>query len=122
MTKCSKNGKFTKRENSWLTKIIFSGFLNWILGHLQSPDDENEIAIREIFIRAIQKLSYLDQQTTAGGPNSKLTSGKISFIFHYFFVNSIFTKKSPFFFNFDCFSNYFDQNYAFLYFFIDSNQ
>ena len=101
MTKYYKNVKFTKRENSRLTKNIFSGFLNWILGHLQSSDDENKIAIREISIRAIQKLSDLDQQTIVGGPNFNLTNGKISFIFHYFFVHSIFAKISPFFFNFD---------------------
>ena len=62
-------------------KKHFSGFLNWILGHLQSSDDENKIAIREISIRAIQKLSYLDQQTIVGGPNFNLTNGKISFAF-----------------------------------------
>ena len=101
MSNCCKNAKFTKRENSRLTKNIFSGFLNWILGHLQSSDDENKIAIREISIRAIQKLSDLDQQTIVGGPNFNLTNGKISFIFHYFFVHSIFAKISPFFFNFD---------------------
>ena len=101
MTKCHKNAKFTKRENSRLTKNIFSGFLNWILGHPQSSDDENKIAIREISIRAIQKLSDLDQQTIVGGPNFNLTNGKCSFIFPYFFVHSIFAKKSPFFFNFD---------------------
>ncbi len=60
MTKCRKNAKITKRKNSRLTKNIFSGFLNWIFGHLQSSDDENKIAIREISIRAIQKLSDLD--------------------------------------------------------------
>ena len=81
MTKCCKNAKFTKRENSRLTKNIFSGFLNWILGHLQSSDDENKIAIREISIRAIQKLSHLDQQTFVDGPNYNLTNGKISFVF-----------------------------------------
>ena len=96
MTKCCKNAKFTKRENSRLTKNIFSGFLNWILGHLQSSDDENKIAIREISIRAIQKLSYCDQQTIVGGPNFNLTNGTFSFIFHYFFVHSIFAKISPF--------------------------
>ena len=101
MTKCRKNAKFTKRENSRLTKNIFSGFLNWILGHLQSSDDENKIAIREISIRAIQKLSDLDQQTIVGGPNFNLTNVKKLFIFPYFFVNSIFTKISPFFFIFD---------------------
>ena len=116
MSNCCKNAKFTKRENSRLTKNIFSGFLNWILGHLQSSDDENKIAIGEISIRAIQKLSYLDQQTIVGGPNFNLTNGKISFIFHYFFVHSIFAKISPFFFNFDWFPNYFDQNYAFFHF------
>ena len=81
MTKCRKNAKFTKLENSRLTKNIFSGFLNWILSHLQSSDDENKIAIREISIRAIQKLSYLDQQRIVGGPNFNLTNGKISFFF-----------------------------------------
>ena len=81
ITKCYKNVKFTKRENSRLTKNIFSGFLNWILGHLQSSDDENKIAIREISIRAIQKLSDLDQQTIVDGPNFNLTNGKISFAF-----------------------------------------
>ena len=101
MTKCRKNAKFTERENSRLTKNIFSGFLNWILSHSQSSDDENKIAIKEIFIRAIQKLSYFDQQTIVSGPNFNLTNGKISFIFHYFFVHSIFAKISPFFFNFD---------------------
>ena len=116
MTKCCKNAKFTKRENSRLTKNIFSGFLNWILGHLQSSDDENKIAIREISIRAIQKLSYCDQQTIVDGPNFNLTNGKISFIFHYFFVHSVFAKISPFFFNFDWFPNYFDQNHAFFHF------
>ena len=85
MTKCSKNAKFTKRENSRLTKNIFSGFLNWILGHLQSSDDENKIASREISIRAIQKLSYLDQQTIVDGPNFNLTNGKISYVFRLFF-------------------------------------
>ena len=84
MTKCRKNAKFTKRENSRLTKNIFSGFLNWILGHLQSSDDENKIAIREISIRAIQKLSDLDQQTIVDGPNFNLTNGEIFFIFHHF--------------------------------------
>ena len=43
ITKCDKNAKFTKRENSRLTKNIFSGFLNWILGHLQSSDDETKM-------------------------------------------------------------------------------
>ena len=93
MTKCYKNTKFTKRENSRLTKNIFSCLLNWILGHLQSSDDANKIAIREISIRAIQKLSDLDQQTIAGGPNFNLTNGKISFIFHYFFCSFHFYKN-----------------------------
>ena len=99
-----------------LQKTFFSGFLNWILGHLQSSADENKIAIGEISIRAIQKLSDLDQQTIVGGPNFNLTNGKISFIFHYFFVHSIFAKNSSSFFNFDYFSNYFDQNYGFFHF------
>ena len=81
MSKCRKSAKFTKRENSRLTKNMFSVFLNWILGHLQSSDDENKIAIREISIRAIQKLSYCDQQTIVSGPNFNLTNGKISFAF-----------------------------------------
>ena len=81
MTKCRKNAKFTKRENSRLTKNIFSGFLNWILGHLQSSDDENKISIREISIRAIQKPSYLDQQTIVGGPHFNLTNGNFSIFF-----------------------------------------
>ena len=68
-----------------LQKTFFSGFSNWILGHLQSSDDENKIAIREISIRAIQKLSYLDQQTIVGGPNFNLTNGKISYVFRLFF-------------------------------------
>ena len=81
MTKCCRNAKFTKHENSQLTKNIFAIFLNWILGHLQSSNDENKIAIREISIRAIQKLSYLDQQTIADGQNFNLTNGKISSVF-----------------------------------------
>ena len=101
MTKYYKNVKFTKRENSRLTKNIFSGFLNWILGHLQSSDDEYKIAIRKISIRAIQKLSYFDQQTIVGGPNFILTNGKNSCVFAHFFVHSICTKKSSFCFNFD---------------------
>ena len=116
MTKCCKNAKFTKRENSRLTKNIFSGFLNWILGHLQSSDDENKIAIREISIRAIQKLSYFDQQTIVGGPNLNLTNGDIPIIFLDFLVQIIFQIISSFCLNFDCFSNYFNQNHAFLYF------
>ena len=91
------------------------------MGHLQSSDDENKIAIREISIRAIQKLSYLDQQTIVGGPNFNLTSGKISFLFPYF-VFIPFLQKKKVFFNFDGFSNYFDQNHSFLILFIDSNQ
>ena len=67
--------------------------------------DKNKIAIREISIRAIQKLSDLDQQTIVGGPHFNLTNGDISFIFHYFFVHSIFARISPFFFNFDLFPN-----------------
>ena len=97
ITKCRKNAKFTKRENSRLTKNIFSGFLNWILGHLQSSDDENKIAIREISIRAIQKLSDLDQQTIVDGPNFNLTNGKFFIIFLYFMVHSIFAKMSTIF-------------------------
>ena len=118
MTKCRKNAKFTKRENSRLTKNIFSGFLNWILGHLQSSDDENKIAIREISIRAIQKLSYCDQQTIVDGPNFNLTNGKISYIFSLFFRSFHFCKKIPFCYKFALFSNYFHQKNAFLYFFI----
>ena len=99
MTKCCKNTKFTKRGNSRLTKNIFSGFLNWILGHLQSSDDENKIAIGEISIRAIQKLSYLDQQTIVDGPNFNLTNGKISF-FSLFFRSFHFCKKKNIFLQF----------------------
>ena len=93
ITKCRKNAKFTKRENSRLTKNIFSCFLNWILGHLQSSDDENKIAIREISIRAIQKLSDLDQQTIVGGPNFNLTNGQISIIFSFFFCKNHFSNN-----------------------------
>ena len=93
MTKCYKNVKFTKRENSRLTKNIFSGFLNWILGHLQSSDDENKIAIRKIPIRSIQKLSYLDQQTIVGGPHFNLTNGEISVIFPVFFCKIHFSNN-----------------------------
>ena len=108
-------GKSTNK-NLYSEKTFFSYLMNWDLGHLQSSVDENKIAIGEISIRAIRKLSYFDQQTIVDGPNFNLTNGKIFFIFHYFFVNSIFTKISPFFFNFDCFSNYFDQNYAVFHF------
>ena len=52
-----------------------------ILGHLQSSADESKIAIGKISIRAIQKLSYFDQQTIVGGPNFNLTNGEISIIF-----------------------------------------
>ena len=117
MGKYCKKNKIHKTWKITAYKIyIFSCWLNWILGHLQSSDDENKIAIREISIRAIQKLSYLDQQTIVDGPNFNLTNGKISFIFHYFFVHSIFAKISPFFFNFDWFPNYFDQNHVFFHF------
>jgi hypothetical protein len=78
-----------------------SGFLNWILGQLQSSVDENKIAIRQISIRAIQKLSDLDQQTIVDGPNFNLTNGEIFFVFPSFFSHSIFAKISPFCFNFD---------------------
>ena len=103
MTKCSKNAKFTKRENSRLTKNIFCGFLNWILGHLQSSADHNKIVIGKISIRAIQKPSYCDQQTIVDGPNFNLTNGEIFFIFPSFFVHSIFAKSSPFFLRKTCF-------------------
>ena len=116
MTKCCRNAKFTKRENSRLAKNIFSGFLNWILGHLQSSDDDNKIAIREISIRAIQKLSCCDQQTIVGGPHFNLTNGEISIIFPYFFVKFIFQIISSFCCNFDWFSNYLIQNYVFFHF------
>ena len=101
MTKYYKNVKFTKRENSRLTKNIFSCFLNWILGHLQSSDDENKINIRKISIRSIRKLSYFDQQTIVGGPHFNLTNGKISFIFSSLFVKIICQSISSFCFNFD---------------------
>ena len=100
MTKCRKNAKFTKRENSRLTKNILSGFLNRILGHLQSSDDENKIAIREISIRAIQKLSYLDQEMIVGGPHFNLTNGEMYIIFPSIFVKFIFQIISLFCFNF----------------------
>ena len=100
-------------------KNIFSGFLNWVLGDLQSSDDENKIAIRGISIRAIQKLSYRDQQTIVDGPNFNLTNCKFSSVFSPYFVHSTFAKKTLFCYNFDWFPNYFDQ---ILYFFIDSNQ
>ena len=113
--KSSKNNKYDENndkilhktqnsqnvEHHGLQKTFFSCLLNWNLDHQQSSDDKNKIAIREISIRAIQKLSDLDQQTIVGGPNFNLTNGKISFIFHYFFVHSIFAKISSFFFNFD---------------------
>ena len=81
MTKCRKNAKFTKRENSRLTKNIFSYFMNWDFGHLQSSDDENKIAIRKISIRSIRKLSYFDQQMIVDSPNFKSTNDKIASIF-----------------------------------------
>ena len=92
VTKCRKNANLQNVKIRGLQKTFFSGFLNWILGHLQSPDDENKMAIREISIRAIQKLSDLDQQTIVGGPNFNLTNGKISFIFQYFFIPTIFLQ------------------------------
>ena len=93
ITKYYKNVKFTKRENSRLTKNVFSGFLNWILGHLQSSHDENKIAIREISIRAIQKLSYCDQQTIVGGPHFNFTNGEISIIFSVYFCKIHFSNN-----------------------------
>ena len=94
MTKCFKNAKFTKRVKSLLTKNIFSGFLNWILGHLQSSADENKTAIREISIRAIQKLSYFDQQTIADVPNFNSTNGKFSFVFSLIFSSIHFSSEN----------------------------
>ena len=88
MTKCCQNAKFIKRE-----KKHFSGFLNWILGHLQSSDDENKIAIGEISIRAIRKLSYFDQQTIVGGPHFNLTDGEISIIFSVYFCKIHFSNN-----------------------------
>ena len=90
---CCKNVKFTKHQNLRIIKNIFSGFLNWILGHLQSSDDENKIAIREISIRAIQKLFYCDQQTIVSGPNFNLTNGEISIIFSFFFCKIHFSNN-----------------------------
>ena len=81
INKYYKNAKFTKRENSRLTKNIFSGFLNWILGHLQSSADHNKIVIGKISIRTIQTLSYCDQQTIADGPKFNLPNGKFSIVF-----------------------------------------
>ena len=86
ITKYYKNAKFTKRGKSRITKNNFSCLLNWILGHLQSSADDSKISIKEISIRAIQKLSYFDQQTIGGVPNFNLTNGKISFIFHCFLL------------------------------------
>ena len=94
-------------------KTFFSCLVNWDLGHLQSSDDENKVAIREIPIRSIRKLSYFDQQTIVGGPHFNLTNGEISFIFPDLFVKIIFQIISPFFYNFDWISNYFNQIYAF---------
>ena len=93
MTKFRKNAKFTKRKKSRLTKNIFSGFLKWNLGHLQSSDDANKIAIRKISIRAIQKLSYLDWQTIVGGPHFNLTNGEISIIFSVYFCKIHFSNN-----------------------------
>ena len=97
--KLSKNNKYDENndkilqktqnsqnvENHGLQKTFFSCLLNWNLDHLQSSDDENKIAIREISIRAIQKLSYCDQQTIVSGPNFNLTNCIISFFFQLFF-------------------------------------
>ena len=68
-------------KNRGLQNTFFSCLSNWKLGQLQSSADENKIAIREIAIRAIQKLSYFDQQMIVGGPNFNLTNGKNSSIF-----------------------------------------
>ena len=122
ITKCRKNAKFTKRENSRLTKNIFSGFSNWILGHLQSSDDENKIAIREISIRAIQKLSYCDQQTIADCPKFYSTNGKFSIIFPLFFRSFHFCKKINILLQFCLIFQLFQPKSRFFVFFIDSNQ
>ncbi len=84
MPNVAKTSKFVAYK-----KNIF-GFLNWILGHLQSSVDENKIAIRKISIRSIRKLSYFDQQTIVGGPHFNLTNGEISITFSSFFVKFIF--------------------------------
>ena len=133
--KSSKKNKYDQNNDKMLQKRKiyrtwkfaaykkhFSGFLNWILGHLQSSDEENKIAIRKISIRAIKKLSYCDQQTIVDGPNFNLTNGEISIIFPSFFVKFVFQIISSFCFNFDCFSNYFNQIYVLFLFFMDSNQ
>ena len=122
MTKCCKNAKFTKRENSRLTKNIFPGLLIWILGHLQSSDDDNKIVIGEISIRAIQKLSYLDQQTIVDGPNFNLTNGKFSYVFHLFFRSFHFHQKIIIFLQFLLIFQLFQPNLRFFSSFIDSNQ
>ena len=123
MKKCCKNTKFTKREKSRITKNIFSCFLNLILGHLQSSDDENKIAFTEISIRAIQKLSYCDQQTIVSGPNFNLTNCQISFFFQLLFRQFNFRKKIIIFLQFCLIFQLFPSKLRFfLYFFIDSNQ
>ena len=109
ITKCCKNAKFTKREKSRITKNIFFCLLNWILGHLQSSTDENKMVIWKIFIRAIQKLSYFDQQTIVDGPNFNLTNSKISMIFHYCFRSFHFSNNFIILLQFWFISNYFNQ-------------
>ena len=106
----------SRNKNLYSEKTFFSYLMNWDLGYLQSSVDENKIAIRKISIRSIRKLSYFDQQTIVGGPHFNLTNGEISIIFSVFFVKYIFQIISPFCFNFDWFSNYFNQTYAFFHF------
>ena len=77
---CCKNTKCTERETIVDYKKHFPCFLNWILGHLQSSDDENKMTIQQIFIGGIQKLSYCDRQTIVNGQKFYLTiNGKNSF-------------------------------------------
>ena len=73
--------KIQNMKKRGLQKNIFSYLLNLDLGHLQPPADENKMVIGKISIRAIQKLSYFDQQTIVDGPNFNLTNGKISYFF-----------------------------------------
>ena len=103
-----------KKQKYLLRKsIFFWNLMNWDLGYLQSSVDENKIAIRKIPVRSIRKLSYFDQQTIVGGPHFNLTNGAISIIFSFFFGKFIFQIISSFCFNFDWFSNYFNQTYVF---------
>ena len=105
------------KQKFLLRKTFFSYLMNWDLGHIQSSVDDIKIAIRKISIRSIRKLFYFDQQTIVGGPHFNLTNGEISIMFSFFvFVKFIFQIISSFCFNFDWFSNYFNQTYVFFHF------